>query len=76
MVGTRTPDGGLQKPSIGPEKQRGKWKLKKKAKVMNMQQRIMNPDPNKPASPFKIEPAQWEDTSLTINNKNSKMSLK
>lgn len=60
-VGTRTPDGGLQKPSVGPQKAKGKWKLKKKAKTTTIQQRTMNPDPKKPGSPFAVTPAVWED---------------
>jgi hypothetical protein len=72
-VGTRMPDGGFAKPGMGPQKQKGKSRLKKKAKVNSIEDMTM--DMQKRPTMFKISPAEWE-TSETPTNKNAKASLK
>jgi len=72
-VGTRMPDGGFAKPGMGPQKQKGKWKLKKKAKINSINDMTMGI--RKRPTMFKISPAEWE-TSETPTNKNAKTSLK
>jgi hypothetical protein len=69
LIGTRMPNGDFAKP--GMKKQRGKWKLKKKAKINSAEEM------QKKRSMFKIEPAVWEDNTTQIpNNNDVKFSLK
>ncbi len=53
LVGTRTPDGGTASPSRGPQKARGKLRLRKKAKVNSL-------GTTRRPTMFRIQPAQWE----------------
>ena len=58
LVGSRMPDGALASPGQGPQKQKGKWKIKKKAKPVALKNRVM--DIQKQAIPFAINPSEWD----------------
>lgn len=68
LVGTRTPDGDFKKP--GMKKQKGKFKLKKKAKINSVY------DMQKKRTMYKIEPAVWEQTkTISLLNKYLEMAV-